>query len=86
MAGERRVCQTYHRMCYITYRNHLFIDDNTTTREEVKFYIPRINDAYPDIIENIFNDEHFAGKDDSNHSKFRQYRILDIKEMDKKIL
>lgn len=62
----------------------LFIDDNATNREEVKFYNPGINVSSPDIIENILNDEHFAGKNDNNHSRLRQYKILEKKEADEK--
>ena len=62
----------------------LFIDDNATNREEVKFYIPKINVSSPAIIENILNDEHFVGKNDNNHSRLKQYKILEKKKVDEK--
>lgn len=63
----------------------LFIDDNTTNLNEVKFFVPNINVSTPEIISTI-NDENplFAGKDDSSHSRLKQYKVLEAKVEDEK--
>lgn len=60
----------------------LFIDDNSTNLEEVKFFVPNINVSGPEIITSILDDEHFKGKDDSSHSRLKQYQILEKKAKD----
>mgnify|MGYP004652111669 FL=1 len=62
----------------------LFIDDNVSNREEVKFYVPGINVSSPDIIGSILDDEHFAGKNDNSQSRLKQYKILEKKQTDEK--
>lgn len=62
----------------------LFIDDNITNLEEVKFFVPGINVASPDIITNILDDKHFIGKNDKKHSRLEQYKILEKKIIDEK--
>lgn len=60
----------------------LFIDDNKTNLEEVKFYVPSINVAGPEIIPLILNSERFTGKDDKKHSRLKQYKVLEEKAKD----
>lgn len=62
----------------------LFIDDNITNLEEVKFFVPGINVASPDIITYILDDKHFIGKNDQKHSRLNQYKVLEKKEKDEK--
>lgn len=60
----------------------LFIDDNITNLEEAKFHVPSINVAGPEIIPTILESENFIGKDDSKHSRLKQYKILEEKATD----
>jgi len=57
--------------------NILFIDDNHLNLEEVKYYFPEINAATPQIISGILSHLSFKGKDDSNHSRLNQYKLLE---------
>lgn len=61
----------------------LFIDDNPNNLAEVKYYNPKINTAGVDIIDQIVDDPLFSGKDDSDRSRLKQYKILEAKEVDK---
>ena len=63
----------------------LFIDDNTSNIEEVKYYNPNINVATPDIIHTILESPFFEGKDDRNHSRLQQYKVLEQKCADEKL-
>lgn len=63
----------------------LFIDDNPSNREEVKYFVPQINVSDPDIIHTLLENNHFQGKNDENHSRLQQYKILEKKQEEEKI-
>ncbi len=62
--------------------NTLFIDDNETNLEEVKFICPEIMVLNADNIKNLcdFITKTNAYKDDSEHKRLAQYKILETKE------
>ncbi len=59
--------------------NTLFIDDNHLNLEEAKFYCKNIKTAFPDVIENLLSYNGLKGKDDINHSRLKQYKVLETK-------
>ncbi len=59
--------------------NCLFIDDNVNNLEEVKFAAGDINVSLPDELPELVKDPAFDGKDDSEHSRLKQYKILEEK-------
>ena len=64
--------------CQLRATNTIFVDDNPSNRQEVKYYNPEINviDAKDFTWEYIQSDP-FRGKDDKNHSRLKQYKILE---------
>ena len=64
--------------CKLRPDNTLFVDDNPSNLQEVKYYNPGIN-----VIEasqfglNMLSDEAFKGKDDTSHTRLKQYMILE---------
>lgn len=60
----------------------LFIDDNTTNLNEVKYFVPDINISMPDIMLNMLDNPLFEGKDDKEHSRLKQYHVLEAKKKD----
>ena len=62
----------------------LFIDDNNMNLNEAKFYVPKIQTASPDYIHQILDDEGFTGKNDINHNRLKQYKLLEKKAEEKK--
>ena len=64
--------------CKLRPDNTLFVDDNPSNLQEVKYYNPGIN-----VIEaskfglNMLSDEAFKGKDDTSHTRLKQYKILE---------
>ena len=60
----------------------LFIDDNPTNIEEVRFYNPEIQTSDPSIIPLILSHPLFGGKDDSSLSRLNQYKVLERKALD----
>ncbi len=63
--------------------NILFIDDNATNLEEVRFFNPGIMVAQPsDIIPRLLNHPHFAGKADPALNRLKQYQLLQHKLAD----
>ncbi len=63
--------------------NVLFIDDNESNLNEVKFYNPDINICLPSEINNLIKQLPNTGKDDTQHSRLNQYKILERKVADK---
>lgn len=60
--------------------NCLFIDDNVNNLEEAKFAAGGgINVSLPDDLPELVKDPAFEGKDDSEHSRLKQYKILEEK-------
>ncbi|MFV0241636.1 MAG: HAD-IIIC family phosphatase [Lacrimispora sphenoides] len=65
-------------ICKLRASNTVFIDDNMSNLEEVKFYNPNIEVMLPmDLNFELLKDPAFKGKDDVQHSRLRQYRILE---------
>ncbi|MCS3555842.1 MULTISPECIES: hypothetical protein [unclassified Sphingobacterium] len=62
--------------------NVLFLDDNHSNLEEAVFYNPGLNIELPDFINLIPTHDSFIGKDDSEHSRLKQYKILEEKSLD----
>lgn len=72
------VVKTLLKTCKLRAENTLFIDDNVSNLEEVKFYNPGISAVLPDFLENnILNLRSFEGKTDIMHSRLNQYKILE---------
>lgn len=65
--------------CQLRDENVLFLDDNHSNLEEVKFYCKNIYVEYPDFIPNILEHLAFKGKDDNDQSRLKQYKILEKK-------
>lgn len=61
-------------------QNVLFIDDNIGNLNEAIFYCPEIKASLPDIINELVQNCPTLGKDDSNHSRLKQYKLLEIKQ------
>ncbi|WP_371803638.1 HAD-IIIC family phosphatase [Candidatus Lokiarchaeum ossiferum] len=59
--------------------NVLFIDDNHLNREEVAFYNPNVNVVGPEFIQKIKSHPAFIGKNDSELTRLKQYKILEKK-------
>ncbi len=60
--------------------NCLFIDDNVNNLEEAKFATGGgINVSLPEDLPELLKDPAFEGKDDSEHSRLKQYKILEEK-------
>lgn len=64
--------------CNLRAENVLFIDDNLSNLEEVKYYNPGILCETPEYIKkDILSMKEFRGKKDYSHSRLQQYRILE---------
>jgi len=70
--------------CQLRDNNVLFLDDNHMNLNEAKFYNPNIHAYLPSFIEQILNHDAFKGKDDKNHSRLKQYKILEKKYKESK--
>lgn len=62
--------------------NVLFIDDNHSNREEVRYYCPDIMIGSPDVIIELINDVNKSTKKDKEHKRLNQYHILEAKRHD----
>lgn len=64
--------------------NVLFIDDNPMNLEEAVFFNPGLMciDGRADLPD-LEAHPHLAGKEDSGHSRLRQYRILEARQIDR---
>lgn len=65
--------------CQLRDENVLFVDDNHLNLEEAKFYNPNLHIVEPDFIAEMLNHKAFIGKDDSDHTRLKQYKILEDK-------
>ena len=63
-------------------QNVLFIDDNNSNLGEVEFVMPEIMVASPDIISELYKIVDELGKDDFEHSRLEQYKVLEKKRDD----
>jgi len=59
--------------------NVLFIDDSVVNLNEAKFVCPELNVADPGILSGLLDDPGLQGKDDRQHSRLEQYKILEEK-------
>jgi len=64
--------------------NVLFIDDEITNLEEAKHYSPEIMVASPQIIQELIEFVAKQEKTDLNHTRLKQYKLLEKKETEKK--
>ena len=62
--------------CQLRAENVLFLDDNHLNLEEAKFYNEGIHIKGPDFIPEILTHQAFKGKDDKEHSRLNQYKLL----------
>ncbi len=61
--------------------NVLFIDDNPSNREEVRYFCPEIMVAAPEEIPSLIADVAKAPKKDREHKRLKQYRVLEEKRI-----
>lgn len=59
--------------------NVLFLDDNPSNREEVRFFCPEIMVDGPEVISNLLDLANRDPKEDSTHKRLKQYKILERK-------
>lgn len=67
--------------CNLRADNAMFVDDNPSNLEEVRYYNPGIICVEPDYLRqnNILGSAEFMGKDDRKHSRLKQYRVLEAR-------
>lgn len=63
--------------------NVLFIDDNSSNLNEASFYCPNIKTMLPEDIHLISEQINDITKDDTSHSRLKQYKILEVKHREK---
>lgn len=63
--------------------NVLFLDDNPSNREEVRYFCPEIMTEGPDVIARLSAEAQASPKKDSEHKRLKQYRILEEKNQEK---
>lgn len=69
--------------CSLRADNALFIDDNISNIKEVEFYNPHIMTSLPKILtEDFLNIEQLKGKNDKDHSRLKQYKVLELRNID----
>lgn len=64
--------------------NVLFLDDNHFNREEVKFFCPDIMAEDPGVISELIVNANVSVKDDFEHKRLKQYKLLEEKHQEKK--
>ena len=64
--------------------NVVFVDDNVNNLKEASFFVPEIQTALPEDMDEMIKDEAFKGKDDSGHSRLNQYKLLEVQAEEKK--
>ncbi len=65
--------------CQLRAENVLFLDDNHLNREEVKYYNKNICTKSPEFILKNLGHPALEGKDDRDHSRLKQYKLLEEK-------
>lgn len=63
--------------------NVLFIDDNPSNREEVRYFCPDIMVAGPEEIQDLIAKSETSPKKDLEHKRLKQYRVLEKKFSEK---
>ena len=64
--------------------NVLFVDDNNSNLEEVKYFNPGIETVTPTELRKIWHEPVFEGKKDEKMSRLNQYKLLEIEFNEKK--
>lgn len=65
--------------------NVLFIDDNWSNLQEVRYYNPGIMAAHPaDILEQLLEHPNLAGKPDYDLARLKQYKLLERKAQERR--
>lgn len=59
--------------------NVLFLDDNPSNREEVRYFCPDIMVEGPEIIPQLIQEANALDKSDMEHKRLKQYRVLEEK-------
>lgn len=63
--------------------NVLFLDNEHLNLEEAKYYNKEIQAEGPKFIPDILKHKAFKGKDDKEHTRLKQYKILEEKQKEK---
>ena len=63
--------------------NVLFLDDNPSNREEVRYFCPDIMTDSPEIISSLMKDAKNCKKSDLEHKRLKQYKVLETKKQEK---
>ncbi len=69
--------------CRLRDVNVLFLDDNHLNLEEARFYNPGLHVKPPEFIPDLLAHPALKGKDDSSHSRLKQYKILEKKDAER---
>lgn len=69
--------------CQLRDVNVLFLDDNHLNLNEAIFYNPNLNVESEKFASKILSHPGCKGKDDSNHSRLKQYKLLEEKALAK---
>lgn len=62
--------------------NVLFIDDNPSNREEVRYFCPDIMAEGPEVISQLIQEANTSVKLDLEHKRLKQYRVLEEKRQE----
>ena len=65
--------------------NVLFLDDSFSNREEVKFFCPEIMIEAPDVIPELIIAANSSTKNDYEHKRLKQYKVLEEKYQERQI-
>ncbi len=77
-----RVKELIHNM-QLRPANVLFLDDNPSNREEVRYFSPDIMVDGPEVIAQLLKDAQSSSKMDYEHKRLNQYRVLEEKNHEK---
>jgi FkbH-like protein len=66
--------------------NVLFLDDNIGNLQEARHYVPGIQTAGPELIDDLLTLPQLKGKDDRSLSRLQQYRLLERKTADRAVV
>ena len=69
--------------CQLRDVNVLFLDDKHLNLEEARFYNPGLHVKPPEFIPDLLAHPALKGKDDSSHSRLKQYKILEKKDAER---
>lgn len=62
--------------------NVLFLDDNPSNREEVRYFCPDIMVEGPEVISQLIQEANTSVKLDLEHKRLKQYRVLEEKRQE----